>query len=166
MTITCPAGEVEDIEFGVDAAFDSETCAACALRPNCTTAKGRHGRTIQISKDEHLQAKLRKLQATNHGRERLRQRTAVEHTLAHLGQRQGRKARYRGVRKNVFDVRRAAVIQNLEIIGRRVAGAVSQAHAPRQGSQSRPSPSRRPRSRRPAKPRTSRQTRVSNQSVL
>jgi hypothetical protein len=42
----------------------------------------------------------------------------VEHRLAHIAARQGRRARYFGVRKNVFDLRRAAMIQNLETIHR------------------------------------------------
>lgn len=123
MTITCPAGELEDIELGNDVAFDAATCAVCPLRPRCTTAKGKHGRTIQISEDELLQRRLRNLTATRKGRERLRERTAVEHGLAHIGQRQGRRARYRGIRKNVFDLRRAAAVQNLEAIDRRLEAA-------------------------------------------
>jgi hypothetical protein len=58
--------------------------------------------------------------ATSRGRERVRERVAVEHRLAHIGRRQGKRARYRGVRKNLFDVRRAALIQNLETIHRRL----------------------------------------------
>jgi len=38
--------------------------------------------------------------------------------LAHISQRQGRRARYLGLRKNLFDLRRAAAIQNLETIQR------------------------------------------------
>jgi hypothetical protein len=34
---------------------------------------------------------------------------------------QGRRARYRGVRKNLFDLRRACAIQNLETIQRKAA---------------------------------------------
>lgn len=44
----------------------------------------------------------------------------IEHSLAHLGRRQGRRARYRGTRKNLYDVRRAANVQNLETIQRRL----------------------------------------------
>lgn len=44
----------------------------------------------------------------------LRRRTGVEHRLAHLAHRQGPHARYRGIRKNTFDLRRAAVVQNFE----------------------------------------------------
>jgi hypothetical protein len=76
------------------------------------------GRTISIAEDEQLQHRLRKLAASPIGRERLRERVAVEHRLAHVGRKQGRRARYRGVRKNLFDVRRAAAVVNLETIHR------------------------------------------------
>ena len=44
----------------------------------------------------------------------LRRRTAVEHALAHIAARKGLRARYVGVQRNLFDLRRAATIQNLE----------------------------------------------------
>jgi hypothetical protein len=37
----------------------------------------------------------------------------VEHSLAHIAARKGSRARYLGVRKNLFDLRRAAAIQSL-----------------------------------------------------
>jgi hypothetical protein len=67
-----------------------------------------------------LQQRLRKLTKTRNGRARVRERVAVEHSLPHLSRRQGRRARYRGVRKNLFDVRRTAAVQNLETVHRRV----------------------------------------------
>lgn len=118
LTITCPAGEVEQIEAGEVVEFDPDVCGGCAMRKNCTMAALEHGRTINIGEDERLQHRLRKLQATRSGRERLRQRTSVEHHLAHISQRQGNRARYRGARKNLFDLRRTAAIQNLETIHR------------------------------------------------
>ncbi|HKF37852.1 MAG TPA: IS5/IS1182 family transposase, partial [Ktedonobacteraceae bacterium] len=45
-------------------------------------------------------------------------RVAVEHTLAHVGRWQGRRARYWGVRKNLFDLRRCAVVHNLHVLAR------------------------------------------------
>jgi len=45
----------------------------------------------------------------------------VEHVLAHLSRKQGRRARYLGVRKNVFDLRRHAAVVNLEAIHRRAS---------------------------------------------
>ena len=79
------------------------------------------GRTVNIASDERLQQRLRKHMATPRGRARLRERVGVEHKLAHLVRRQGRRARYRGVRKNLFDLRRASAIQNLEAVQRKVA---------------------------------------------
>jgi len=61
---------------------------------------------------------LRQRQQTAAGRATLRERTAVEHTLAHIGQWQGDRARYRGQRKNLFDLRRLAVVENLHVLAR------------------------------------------------
>jgi hypothetical protein len=122
-TITCPAGEVEPFEPGETVEFDPEVCGSCPLRGNCTRAASGRGRTISIAEDEALQAKFRKLQQSPTGRRTLRQRTAVEHSLAHISARKGHRARYRGVRKNEFDLRRAATIQNLEAIHRELREA-------------------------------------------
>jgi hypothetical protein len=119
-TITCPAGEVEPIDLGADVEFNPEACDRCELRDQCTTAVPGNGRTVTIADSEFLQQRLRKLTKTRSGRARVRERVAVEHSLAHLGRRQGRRARYRGVRKNLFDVRRNAAVQNLETVHRRV----------------------------------------------
>jgi hypothetical protein len=121
LTITCPAGEVERIEFGSVTEFDPEACDVCTLRARCTAATPGTGRTVSIADDERLQQRLRKYLATPRGRARLRERVGVEHRLAHLVRRQGRRARYRGVRRNLFDLRRASAIQNLEAIERKMA---------------------------------------------
>jgi hypothetical protein len=42
----------------------------------------------------------------------------VEHALAHIAARKGSRARYLGTRTNLFDLRRAAAIQNLEALYR------------------------------------------------
>lgn len=120
-TITCPAGQVENFEPGQVVEFDSEACGQCPLRADCTQSASGRGRTVTMGEDEALQKKLRKLQASESGRAKLRERVGVEHRLAHLSNRQGPKARYRGVRKNTFDLRRLATIQNLETIARRTA---------------------------------------------
>jgi hypothetical protein len=122
LTITCPAGEVERIEFGSVTEFDPEACDHCTLRTQCTAAAPGTGRSVNIAEDERLQQRLRKYLTTPRGRAMLRERVGVEHRLAHLVRRQGRRARYRGVRRNLFDLRRASAIQNLEAIQRKVAG--------------------------------------------
>lgn len=91
----------------------------CPLRAQCTTAALGTGRSVTIADNERIQHRLRKLVATPRGRQRLRERIPVEHSLAHVGRRQGRRARYRGTRKNLFDLRRTAAVQNLETIDRR-----------------------------------------------
>jgi DDE family transposase/transposase-like protein DUF772 len=123
MTITCPAGEVERIDLGADVEFAAAACDHCPLRAQCTSAALGTGRSVTIADNERLQHRLRKLVTTRRGRERLRERIPVEHSLAHLGRRQGRRARYRGTRKNLFDLRRTAAVQNLETIDRRLAAA-------------------------------------------
>jgi hypothetical protein len=118
-TITCPAGEVQYFEPGSVVEFDPEACARCPLREKCTMASTGSGRTVSIAEDERLQHRLRKRIATSSGRHQLRERVAIEHRLAHVGRKQGRRARYRGVRKNLFDLRRAAAVVNLETTHRR-----------------------------------------------
>ena len=77
--------------------------------------------TREAWENQRLQHKLRKLQRTRAGRATLRERGGVEHRLAHLPRRQGHRARYRGVRKNLFDLRRACAIQKFETIQRKAA---------------------------------------------
>jgi hypothetical protein len=118
-TITCPAGETEEFQLGQVVEFNPEKCATCASRNRCTDAKNDAGRTVNIGKDEAMQQRFRKLVGTTEGRETLRQRVHVEHRLAHLARKQGPCARYKGVRKNLFDLRRYASILNLEVVQRR-----------------------------------------------
>jgi DDE family transposase len=101
--------------------FPAQACQACPLRARCTTSA--RGRSVQVHPDERLLAEFRAGQQTPHGRARLRQRTAVEHTLAHVGRWQGRRARYLGQRKNLFDLRRVAVVHNLHVIARQPSPA-------------------------------------------
>lgn len=116
MQIRCP----NDIEVpftpGGTVCFPAETCATCPLRTHCTqSATGRH---ISIHPDERLLQELRARQLTPAGRAKLRERVAVEHDLAHVGHWQGDRARYLGLRKNLFDLRRTAVVSNLHLIAR------------------------------------------------
>jgi hypothetical protein len=96
--------------------FPKETCAQCSLKAQCTTST--KGRSVSIHPDEALLVELRQSQQTPEGRHKLRERVAVEHTLAHIGRWQGRRARYRGLRKNLFDLLRCAVVHNLHVLVR------------------------------------------------
>jgi hypothetical protein len=118
-TLTCPGGHTESFRLGRVVEFPATECDRCPLRAQCTTAALGHGRTVSIAEDEPFQHRLRQRAATRAGRAQLRQRVEVEHRLAHLGARQGRRARYKGVRKNLFDVRRTAAVLNLQTLQRK-----------------------------------------------
>ena len=96
--------------------FPQQQCEVCPLRQCCTTSQT--GRSVSIHPDESLLQELRQRQTTQAGREQLRQRVAVEHSLAHISQWQGDRARYIGTSKNLFDLRRLAVVHNLHVIAR------------------------------------------------
>jgi len=122
--LTCPAGIAMPFQPGRTVHFPKSTCASCPLRERCTASPA--GRSVAIHPDEALLAELRQRQHTPAGRAKLRERVAVEHTLAHIGHWQGRRARYTGTRKNLFDLRRTAVVHNLHVIARQTATASDQ----------------------------------------
>ncbi len=117
--IRCPAEQELPFVPGEVVQFPAEVCAACPLREQCTASP--NGRSVSMHPDEPLLWELRQRQLTPLGRAKLRERVAVEHALAHIGHWQGRRARYRGLRKNLFDVRRCAVVHNLHVIARSLA---------------------------------------------
>ena len=113
--VTCPGGQTVPMVPGKPAQFPATACAACALRAQCTTATHGQGRSVSIREDEQFQQKLRAKMKTQRGRASLRKRTTVEHTIAHHLAHQGRRARYKGLRKNQFDGRRHAAVNNLQV---------------------------------------------------
>lgn len=120
--VRCPADHTVAIPIGATTIhFPAAVCHACTLRAACTTARG--GRSIAIHPQEALLQTLREDQQRPDGRARLRDRTTIEHSLAKVGQIQGTKARYKGTRKNTLDVRRTAVVTNLQRLSRLPAAA-------------------------------------------
>ena len=110
-TVTCPAGESQPITSNV-VRFRPTTCGPCELRSKCTRAKPGRARSISIHPQEGLLQELTSAKKTSIGREELRKRVPVEHSLAHICNRQGRRARYVGIDKNVFDLCRYAFVEN------------------------------------------------------
>lgn len=126
-TIRCPAGATMPFTPDGVVQFPAAACAACPLRARCTTSA--RGRSVTIHPDERLLQELRERQQTPAGRAKLRERVAAEHTLAHVGHWQGARARYLGRRKNLFDLRRTAVVHNLHLLQRQRAAAPTAAAA-------------------------------------
>ena len=112
--IRCPNGVKIPFEEGKTARFPQSDCQACPLKEQCTTSK--RGRSVSIHPAESLLQELRQRQLTELGRSQLRERVSVEHSLAHISRWQGNQARYLGTRKNLFDLRRTAVVHNLHVI--------------------------------------------------
>ncbi len=116
--ITCPNQITLPFKLGAKVQFPKSACANCPLQAGCTTNP--YGRTVSIHPEEQLLQELRQRQLTRLGRAKLRERVAVEHSLAHLGHWQSNRARYVGLRKNLFDLRRTAVVHNLHVWARLV----------------------------------------------
>jgi Transposase DDE domain/Transposase domain (DUF772) len=116
--VACPAQQLITIPPGATTVhFPPTTCQPCALRSACTTAT-HGGRSLALHPQEALLQDLRARQQQPAGRARLRERTTVEHSLARIDQIQGTTARYKGTRKNTLDLRRTAVVTNLQRLAR------------------------------------------------
>jgi DDE family transposase len=114
--VVCPAQHTVAIAAGAKTVhFPAAVCQPCTLHAACTTARGR---SVAIHPQEALLQTLRTRQHQPEGRAQLRHRTTIEHSLARVGQIQGGKARYKGTRKNTLDVRRIAVVTNLQRLAR------------------------------------------------
>jgi hypothetical protein len=110
--VTCPNGATAPLVVGGVTRFPRSACAPCPRRERCTTASAR---SLAIHREEPFLVELRQKQKTVEGRADLRNRTGVEHRLAAVGGPRRRRARYRGVRKNLYDVRRHAAVANLHV---------------------------------------------------
>lgn len=114
-SVTCPAGRTVKIGVAGKVAFRADECAACELKSLCTPARRR---SLSVHRQEALLIRLRQDLKTKSGRRELRKRVAVEHRLARIGFIQGRRARYKGSRKNELDLNRSAAIANLQEVER------------------------------------------------
>ncbi len=110
-TSRCPNGVVASFTPGGVVPLPAETCAGCPRRAQCTQSVS--GRTVTLHPDERLLEELRTRHQTAAGRAQLRERVAVEHSLAHVGYWQGGRARYRGTGTNRLDLRRVVVVHTL-----------------------------------------------------
>jgi hypothetical protein len=115
-TRRCPHAVTRPFQAGGVVHFPATTCAVCPLHAHCTRSV--RGRSLAMHPDARLWSALRARQQAPEGRATLRERIAVAHPLAHVGRWQGERARSRGQRKNLCDLRRAAVIHNLHVLAR------------------------------------------------
>jgi hypothetical protein len=116
-TVSCPNDVTVTIRWdanGDGIAFFADACAGCALRPQCTTAKG--GRRIRVGRYEQRLADARQQQHDPGWRADYRAtRPKVERKIAHLMRRHhgGRRARVRGRPKVDADFNLLAAAHNV-----------------------------------------------------
>ena len=115
-TIRCPQGVTVEARPASVSHFPADQCVVCPQRAQCTRAAPDRGRSITLHPQEPFLIRLRQRARTPEGRTVLRRRIAVEHRLAAIHNRQGDRARYRGLRKNLFDLRRYAALNNLSVV--------------------------------------------------
>ncbi|MEM7418081.1 MAG: transposase [Gemmatimonadota bacterium] len=114
-TITCPAGATTRLRLGKTVAFPIGACRSCELKSNCTRSRQRQ---LAVHPQERWYREMAEELSTAEGRHLRRQRVYVEHALARVGSIQGRRARFRGLDKNQFDLDRTAVVANCYVLGR------------------------------------------------
>jgi hypothetical protein len=102
---------------------DRSMCAASFCRGELRQSPTPAGAPQGPDSPRSLDPSLPSIGLARFRRRALRERVQVEHALAHIAARKGEHARYIGVRKNLFDLRRAAMIQNLEAAQRMARAA-------------------------------------------
>ena len=133
----CPAGQVSvkwagrterDGSRSVQIRFPASACAACPLRPQCTTSKD--GRNLSLSEHYERLAARRVEAQTPAFRATLKTRAGIEATLSELVRRHGlRRHRYRGEARRHCEHLLKAAACNLKRLARALA-ARQQAPAP------------------------------------
>ncbi len=114
-TVTCPAGKQAPLRNSKTVSFSQSDCRCCELQCDCLSSKAKR-RQIVLHSQERWYRQMAQELSTADGRAKRRERIPVEHTLARVGQIQGRKARFRGREKNQFDLERIAVVNNCYVL--------------------------------------------------
>ena len=114
-TVPWPGGQPVPRPPGSPGALPACACATWPQRAPCPTAPRGQGRTLPSREEAQCQQQRRAQRRTTRGRASRRQRTTVEHAMAHPLAHQGRRAHYKGVRKHQCDGRRHAAVSHLQV---------------------------------------------------
>ncbi|MEB3299010.1 MAG: transposase [Candidatus Sericytochromatia bacterium] len=115
-TVTCPDGVGVPLEMHGVVHFPAKTGKPFHLKQDGT--RSRSGRHLNIHPEEDFHQQLREIRKTPESRKQLRQKVAVEHRLSAIGRTQGTRARYKGERENLFDLRRHSAVHHLMVTAR------------------------------------------------
>jgi transposase len=101
--------------------WDTATCAACPLRPQCIATKHKH-RTLVVGEHHTILQGRRREQRTEEFKQRMKHRNAIEGTQSELVRAHGlRRARYRGLARAKLQNYFIAAACNLKRWLRRIA---------------------------------------------
>lgn len=114
-TVTCPAGTSVPLKLAQTVTFPISACGDCGQKAQCTKSRQRH---LSIHPQELWYREMAHELSTEDGRALRRERTQVEHALARTSAIQGNRARFRGLKKNQFDLQRVAVVNNCYVLER------------------------------------------------
>ena len=121
--VECPNGEEAQLRTKKNGelacSYPIDSCRRCPFSKHCTPPN--RGRQVQFHRDEQFHREMSAELKTPEGRADRRRRIPVEHALSRVGAIQGRRARFRGLEKNQFDLERTAVVANLFAINRLAA---------------------------------------------
>lgn len=98
--------------------FPATLCDDCPLRSSCVKGTHGQGRTVSLHPQEALLQEARAFQASEAYAPYGVMRQSAEHRLARLMQLGGRKARYFGRKKMLFQLLMAATVANLTLVAR------------------------------------------------
>lgn len=115
---TCPAGHAPEKVYRSKGAFvhwwAESNCATCPLRDQCLS----HGkrRVLTVKPNFHERRKRERWSRSKKGREKLRERVVVEHSLGRAKNRGAGKSRYFGRLKTRFQWLWTAAVNNLLLV--------------------------------------------------
>lgn len=116
-TLTCPEGVTIPYRGdGVEHSFPSAACRACPVYRPCVAPKNTFGKRITAHRSETFLRQMHAELGTPDGRSERRERARIEHVMGRVLAIRGRSARFRGLEKVRFDVKRTAVVVNLYIL--------------------------------------------------
>ena len=101
--------------------WSARVCGACALAAKCVGER-RGGRVLHLNPNQELMAARRAEQRSAAFHERYRRRAGIEATFSALVRRGGRRSRYRGRKKTLFEYAAAASAINLTRVAAHRAG--------------------------------------------
>jgi hypothetical protein len=114
---TCPAGHSSDKvgqhKTGILHRWSAKQCSSCPLKGRCLYGKTSKQRNLKVASDFHDRREREAYACSPEGREKLRERCLVEHSIGYLKNLGAGSARYVGRAKTLFQAFACGAVVNL-----------------------------------------------------